>query len=400
MNEQERLAKLTRKELVSGALELGIPRPELLTRSELVAEITRVGEGGAVKRTAGFFGVARALLASVVEQGLNLPDAARRIRGSEPPQAPPAPAPLATITLAQIYGAQGHLEKALHTAEEILRAEPEHEAARKLVDKLRLQIDEQKAGTRPVRPVAPAKRGAAIGEAKASEAPAQAETAEPPPEDGTDPDVTAPPQAAVDASADSLALASREVPGESRSAPPGAPPGEPPSEPIAQSLAAAPSTTSSGSAAGRPAPGPPPTSRDVDYGAVIWQLGPEGKRGACALCWHVGRPTLRRAESRWGAGELSARLVGVTVVRGRTSRFERELALSDPTGSLRLDDVPSECEIRGALGWDSAGVFHVLATALVMERVGREPPTTVWKPRAAVDDRVVSATLAGIPGAH
>ena len=66
------------------------------------------------QRSRGLFGRARDLLASVVERGLNLPDAAERIRsvGGVAPSRPGAPAALPTVTLAEIYAAQGHRDRA------------------------------------------------------------------------------------------------------------------------------------------------------------------------------------------------------------------------------------------------------------------------------------------------
>jgi hypothetical protein len=125
------LEKLTRDELINRARELGAKRPELLTRPELRDEIIRlsVTESEEQRRARGWFGVARDLVASVVGQGLNLPDAADLIRGVNVFSPIPAP-PVATVTLAEIYAAQGHLKKALDLLDEVLRKEPDHLAAR------------------------------------------------------------------------------------------------------------------------------------------------------------------------------------------------------------------------------------------------------------------------------
>jgi hypothetical protein len=86
--------------------------------------------------------VARRLLASVVERGLNLPDAAALIRGDTKLMAPPmAPPPVATVTLARIYAAQGHLDRAIGTLDEVLDSDPDHELARDL----RTQLDLRRA---------------------------------------------------------------------------------------------------------------------------------------------------------------------------------------------------------------------------------------------------------------
>jgi hypothetical protein len=125
------LEQLSRDELIAKANELGASRPELLTRPELRDEIIRLStDDGAEKRQArGWFGVARDLVASVVSQGLNLPDTADLIRGVNV-KLPKAGPPVATVTLAEIYAAQGHVAKALSLLDEVLAKEPDHEAAR------------------------------------------------------------------------------------------------------------------------------------------------------------------------------------------------------------------------------------------------------------------------------
>jgi hypothetical protein len=141
MNRVE-LEGLDRDALISRAEAAGVTRARILTRPELVDELLlRSATDQATKqRSRGFFGRARDLLASVVERGLNLPDAAERIRavgGDLPLSRPRAPAALPTVTLAEIYAAQGHRERAIETLERVLAREPDHAAARALVAQLR-----------------------------------------------------------------------------------------------------------------------------------------------------------------------------------------------------------------------------------------------------------------------
>ncbi|HMJ16689.1 MAG TPA: hypothetical protein VK524_34980, partial [Polyangiaceae bacterium] len=102
----EVLDRMPREELIAYARRFGIDRAELLTRVELKDEIIRVSETDESerRRLRGWLGVARDLLASVVEQGLHLPDAAAVIRGATPSE-PPANSQraVATVTLAEIY---------------------------------------------------------------------------------------------------------------------------------------------------------------------------------------------------------------------------------------------------------------------------------------------------------
>ncbi len=109
-----------------------------MTRDELIDEILRLSanDPGDIKSVRGWFGVARDLLAGLVEQGLHLPDAAKVIRGEGPGSVPSHRRPLATVTLAEIYAAQGHLARGVTVLKEVLEKEPEHEVARRLLSDL------------------------------------------------------------------------------------------------------------------------------------------------------------------------------------------------------------------------------------------------------------------------
>src|SRR5689334_23981403 len=123
---------LSREELVKRARELGARKPEVMTRVELRDEIVRLSESDplARRRSRGWLGVARDLVASVMDAGLNLPSAAAAIRGdARPAEETTGPPPVATVTLAEIYLAQGHADPALATLEEVPNVEPEHAAA-------------------------------------------------------------------------------------------------------------------------------------------------------------------------------------------------------------------------------------------------------------------------------
>jgi hypothetical protein len=130
---------MSRDELIARARALGAKRPELMTRVELRDEIVRLTESDPVvrRRSRGWLGVARDLVASVVDSGLNLPGAAAAIRGGVRPQPDwQGPAPVATLTLAEIYVAQGHADRALVVLDEVLRNEPDHAAALALKQRL------------------------------------------------------------------------------------------------------------------------------------------------------------------------------------------------------------------------------------------------------------------------
>jgi hypothetical protein len=135
------LERLDRDVLIERAEAAGVTRARILTRPELVDEllIRSAPDEATKERMRGFFGVARDLLARVVERGLHLPDAAERIRGIGSASMPPrraAPAALPTVTLAEIYAAQGHRQRATETLRGVLVREPDHAVARALLAQL------------------------------------------------------------------------------------------------------------------------------------------------------------------------------------------------------------------------------------------------------------------------
>ncbi len=138
------LDTLSREDLILRARARGVERPEQMTRVELRDEIVRRSEPDLERqrRSRGWLGVARDLLASVVESGLNLPDAAAAIRGDGKGendfQGPP---PVATVTLAEIYAAQGHYEQSLRMLDEVIEREPEHATARSLRERIAEERD-------------------------------------------------------------------------------------------------------------------------------------------------------------------------------------------------------------------------------------------------------------------
>lgn len=139
--QRQDLQKLSREELIREAEQAGVARPRVLTQSELVDEILKRTAASDRDRTRsrGWLGRARDLLATVIEKGLHLPDAAAAIRGSKE-WPPPPPAPLPTVTLAEIYAAQGHLERAVAVLDEVLQREPEHQEARELRERFLAQL--------------------------------------------------------------------------------------------------------------------------------------------------------------------------------------------------------------------------------------------------------------------
>jgi len=136
--DRNELESLNRVQLVERARATGIERPEVLTRLELIDEILSAAIADTQERKVarGLLGRARDLVAKVVEKGLNLPDAAQRLRTLAPPLSAwrRGPAPIATVSLAEIYAGQGHDKLALKVLDEVLDREPDHAYARKLRD--------------------------------------------------------------------------------------------------------------------------------------------------------------------------------------------------------------------------------------------------------------------------
>lgn len=139
-----KLTALSRDGLIERAEALGVRRARFLTRPELVDEILLAeskAEGDKRGITRGFVGLARDLLARLVERGLHLPDAAERIRGATPPPRPQGRASsIPTVTLAEIYAAQGHTVRAVDTLRRLLALEPEHEEAREMLARFEAEL--------------------------------------------------------------------------------------------------------------------------------------------------------------------------------------------------------------------------------------------------------------------
>jgi hypothetical protein len=137
------LEQLDRATLITKAEAIGVTRANILTRPELVDELlVRTAREGdkELPRARGFFGRARDLVARVIEKGLHLPDAAERLRSvtltASEIAARIVPAAVPTVTLAEIYAAQGHRPRAIETLRRVLEIEPEHAAAQALLTQL------------------------------------------------------------------------------------------------------------------------------------------------------------------------------------------------------------------------------------------------------------------------
>jgi hypothetical protein len=179
---RQSLEGLTRDELVERAERLGVARPRVLTQAELIDEIVgRTTSGRERARARGWLGRARDVVAGVIERGLHLPEVAKALRSTPAEKRwPEPPPPLPTITLAEIYAAQGHLDRAVAVLDEVLAREPEHGDARALRERL---VGQSKRG--PGRSARPAAPGGEASPSGAAAAPLISDTPPPPVEPAT-----------------------------------------------------------------------------------------------------------------------------------------------------------------------------------------------------------------------
>ncbi len=166
----------SREELVLRAEALGITGASARSTEELASAIAAAEEKQrGERRGRGWFGRARDLLTSVIDRGLNLPADASRTRPEGRGAGAPPP-PLPTVTLAEIYAAQGHLDRAIATLDEVLTREPDHVEAKSLRERFVEQLRRTRpaATPQPIEARLEAPTGAASHDAEAS---ARAESA-------------------------------------------------------------------------------------------------------------------------------------------------------------------------------------------------------------------------------
>lgn len=402
-NDAEDLVHLTRAELIAKAGSLGVPTPELLTRAELKDEIVRRSELDEQQRrlARGWFGAARDLVASVVDQGLHLPDAAKFIRGEDLFEGH-LKSPVPTVTLAEIYAAQGHVGRSRKMLEEVLLKEPDHHLARELLERLSETSGEDRSSRRakiglgsPLE--APATRNSSAdvaGESRAS----TASFGGSPGEDGSH--VSDPPASPRDehAAERPLEVGSELLADPNPTRTPGEEPALNPNEPPAAGdgtnrLEA----TSSRALAGQPAePARVPDQHTVDVEGGV----PERAEGAAAepcAALFLFREEEERVFAYWEldgppafgreAPELVIRLAIVEPNWEGPICTEREVRAPSARGWLEIPGIPRDGVVRAALGFhppdgaSSEARFQPLAIASELEPDGRR---LHWAPPALV----------------
>ena len=365
------LDALDREALIRLAEEHGITRPRILTRPELVDEIllrSATEAGGDASLARGFFGLARDLVARVVERGLHLPEAASRIRNLavDPPRRAPRAAPLPTVTLAQIYASQGHTARAVETLRRVLDEEPEHAEARRLLATLE---DETYAPPKEPLPPEPDEPPPAPG---ADEAPEGAEAS------------AASDEAAVaDEPAPTDAVAAPEAPLEATPAPAEAPESEPTPEPAEVPVPAPP----------EPVPAmlndaPLPPRYDVTECVAI-SVDPE----TLFVYWEVREELLARVRAAHGSGTIVLRALVIEPGWDGPRTVVRDHDVHATLGDFFLRDLPSGAVVRVAIGYRPDGAaFSPLAHSPLLTLPRRTPVSDVaqtfvrWTPGGAVEE--------------
>ena len=322
------LEPMSREELILKARVLGVERAELMTRVELRDEIVRRSEPDIAqqKRARGFLGVARDLVASVVEAGLNLPDAAALIRGDGSREGEwKGPPPVATVTLAEIYAAQGHVDRALTMLNEVLAKEPDHDPARALRDRLAAAREAGGPGTRRRKPVV-------------IDVPVVEEEAEEPAPDSD---------------------AAFEPPGVPEPAPIAVAEIQPDQQ--AEEVVVAPEVV----AAPEVLPAPQPAASVVSGPAqpCALTLSVTGTRHAY---WEVPEDTWSALRRREPNGRAVLRVMSFRTRAGRVERRARDLPIEAAVGGTPLSESARDWVVRAALGWSVGERFipFVIATDL------------------------------------
>lgn len=304
---------LSRSELIERAREMGVERPERMTRAELRDEILRLSAPrGKEDEVRGLFGVARSMLASVVEAGLHMPDAAAVIRGESDTIVRTQP-PVATVTLAEIYAAQGHRQRALRMLDDVLAAEPDHEHAKVL----RQRLADELAGRFEDAP------SSDLVETTGEEI----RTGKPP----------------------EVAEAAAPSGGVAEAAPPEA---APRSNPLPEAVAVAEPAAAEPAAVEAPFPLDAPREN-----ALFVEVDTRG----VGLYWELSPASLDRVRRRMPEGETVLRVVSMRPGWDGAERFERTVPVHEEVGVVRLSEVQLPAVVRAAVGWQAPEGFTPLA---------------------------------------
>ncbi len=318
------LEGLSREELIRRADAAGIVRARALTMAELIDELILTNEKKTgEKRPRGWFGRARDLLTSVIDRGLALPDAPRKRPAPRIGNA--APPPLPTVTLAEIYAAQGHVERAITTLDEVLGREPDHEEAARLRARFQEQLRKTKPSSLPPPPATKTLDTPAIPAAPASPNVAMG--------DGVrlGEGVVAPTKAKVEA-------------------PPAA-------APAAKTATPAPAATEAMSSDSHP------DGREFVFDAdeiVAVAVDPS----TVYAYWEVRPRTLASARAREESGALVVRVVAVTAAQAGPVTDTRDIRVDALFGELFVRGLPENAQVRLSIGYKTPHGYEPFAVGL------------------------------------
>lgn len=438
MTSASALEHRSRYELVEEARALGVERPERMTMQELKDEILRLTLSEEEQVGArGLFGVARAMLASVVEAGLKMPDAAKVIRGDVTLDLPVrSRSPVATVTLAEIYAAQGHRARALAVLDEVLAVEPDHEEARRIQREL-TSPDTSAVDAASGRPTAAPphpeesrlRRSGTPSEIGAPAAPAAGQ-AEPPSEF---PSTEYVPIEVVETTGHEAALTPAPGPVGSRTVDPPAEPAsdalgvpsepppsvnlwlEPPPPPLestAEPVEAPPAVDLWQSppppleptelVSNTPSHEPSVSPATPASAPVRWPTEPlpteplptepllatELRGATLCLYWELPPEVVARSGLTASEGEPAVAVVAFTPSGPQPLRDQRTLPLDwrEPfTGCLVVADLGPSAAVRAAVGWVVEGTFLPLAVGRTLERLTVDAPAVAARARDALD---------------
>jgi hypothetical protein len=367
MNAQE-LEGCSRTELIARAESIGVDNAKVLTRAELIDEILRRTVSDPLERrlARGLLGVARDLVARVVERGLHLPDAAAVIRGNrtKPVMSDERP-PIATVTLAEIYAGQGHRERALQVLDQVLSHEPEHAAARALRDRVAASPNDnaEQAVDNVVSATPSAAEQAADNVVSAMPPAADEDTSALASAADEDPP-TAP------SAADASALASAADAAQSEPSTPSEPAADAAPAPVV--LVAAVSASAEPAFADEPAgmldDAPLPTHYDVDE-VVLMPVDP----ATVFFYWEVREATRAAAAAVAPDGRLVLRILAVTPSPSGPELSMRDVALPSLVGDWLVRDMPVGAVLRAAVGWRRNTAFEPLSVAMELTAPPNRP---------------------------
>jgi hypothetical protein len=371
----------SRYELVEEARSLGVERPERMTMQELKDEILRLTLSEEEQQGArGLFGVARAMLAGVVEAGLKMPEAARVIRGDVTLDLPTrSRSPVATVTLAEIYAAQGHPARALAVLDEVLSTEPDHEEALRIRRALSLgdsALAEPPPSRQSSTPVSIHQSEMHQPEMHQSDMHQpdmhQSDMHQPDPA-GEFPSTEYVPALVVETtgheSTEGRQPDAREVP--AREVP---------------AIDEAPVTAEPASAEEPAAEVPTNGRAEEPWSGPI--LAAEQRGSTLCLYWELSPASVSRSGLDEGEGSPALAVVAFTPSGQSPLREQRILPLAwhEPfAGTVLVSDLGPHAAVRAAVGWVLEGTFLPLAVGRTLARLASESPAAAARADAALD---------------